>query len=283
MSQKRIIVVCKYNQARSITAAAALRRFFPEMQILSAGIQANPFLPIPSSILAILDQWGLDQYDNRSTPVVNLPTILPTDLVLCADHEIKETLINQLNTSDPTAFKIRVLEEYADSSLEIPVDPVNMGESDTKMQLARSIVLSVRGVRKEFQIQNPITSSRFPHDKAEHLRVQKELIAAITNNHGVILDAGFSIPNPLLWQVSGIEVLPINPNRLTIDPQSARKSGILISKFEIDFVPRIFLSAQYLSWLQDIAGQQNIYVLAQPAAELPLGRQHEAVLALIHS
>lgn len=283
MSKARTIVVCKYNQARSITAAAALRRFFPDIEILSAGIQANPLLPIPSSILEILDQWSLDQYDHRSTPVLKLPPLLPTDLVLCADAEIKATLMKQLNISDADAFKIRVLEEYADSSLEIPVDPVNMSESDTKMQLARSIVLSVRGVRKEFQIQNPIASSRFPHDKAEHLRVQKEMISAITNDHGVILDAGFSIPNPLLWQVSGIAVLPINPNRLTIDPNGERKSGILISKFEIDFVPRIFLSAQYLSWLQDIAGQQNIYVLAQPAADLPLGRQHEAVLALIHS
>lgn len=283
MSKARIIVVCKYNQARSITAAAALRRFFPEIEILSAGIQANPLLPIPSSILEILDQWGLDQYDNRSTPVTNLPTLQPTDLVLCADAEVKATLMKQLNISDASAFKIRVLEEYADSSLEIPVDPVNMGESDTKMQLARSIVLSVRGVRKEFQIQNLITSSRFPHDKAEHLRTQKEMIAAIEKDHGVILDAGFSIPNPLLWQANVNGFIPINPNRLTIDPHSQRKSGILISKFEVDFVPRIFLSTKYVAWLQEIAGQQNIYVLTQPAAELPLGRQHEAVLALIHS
>ncbi len=283
MSQARIIVVCKYNQARSITAAAALRRFFPEIEILSAGIQANPLLPIPSSILEILDQWGLDQYDHRSTPVLKLPPLRPTDLVLCADAEVKATLMKQLNISDSDAFKIRVLEEYADSSLEIPVDPVNMGESDTKMQLARSIVLSVRGVRKEFQIANLITSSRFPHDKVEHLRVQKEMFTAIEKDLGVILDAGFSIPNPLLWQANGIAFLPINPNRLAIDPQREIKSGILISKFEVDFVPRIFLSTNYCAWLQDIAGQQNIYVLAQPASELPLGRQHEAVLALLHS
>ena len=74
MTLQRVIVVCKYNQARSITAAAALRRFFPDLEIITAGIQANPLAPIPSSILEILDQWGITEYDERSTPVVNLKT-----------------------------------------------------------------------------------------------------------------------------------------------------------------------------------------------------------------
>ena len=283
MSSQRVITVCKYNQARSITAAAALRRFFPEIEILSAGIQANPLLPTPSSILEILDQWGLDQYDNRSTPVTNLPTLQATDLVLCADAEVKATLIKQLNITNPNDYKIRVLEEYAVSSLEIPVDPVNMGESDTKMQLARAVVLSVRAVRKELQIQHPIASARFPHDKAEHMRIQREMITAVENNHGTIIDAGFSIPNPLLWQVNNLGFIAINPNRLEIDSGVQKQSGILISKFEVDFVPKIFLSINYLAWLQDIAVQQNIYLLAQPAEGLPPARHHEAILALIHS
>ena len=100
MSVKRIIVVCKYNQARSITAAAALRRFFPKLEILSAGIQANPLVSIPSSILQILDQWDLNEYDVRSTQLVNLPSLTHEDLVLCADAEIRMKLIEQLGIKE---------------------------------------------------------------------------------------------------------------------------------------------------------------------------------------
>jgi protein-tyrosine-phosphatase len=111
MTTQRVIVVCKYNQARSITAAAALRRFFPDLEIITAGIQANPLAPIPSSILEILDQWGVTEYDERSTPVVNLKNVNPSDLILCADTEVKEVLIKQLLLLDPQSYQIHVLEE----------------------------------------------------------------------------------------------------------------------------------------------------------------------------
>lgn len=283
MGLKRIIVVCKYNQARSISAAAALRRFFPELEILSAGIQANSLLPIPYSILQILDQWGIDEYDVRSTPVVNLPSLTYDDFVLCADAEIKVKLIEQLGIKEPNLFKINILEEFAYSSQEIPVDPVNMGEADTKNQLARSIILSMRAVRKELQIHNPITRSSYPQDKAEHIRTQQLMIAEIVANQGVILDAGFSIPNRLLWQPGKTAFIPFNPNDLVIEPGTERKTGIMISKFEVDFVPKILLSKAYLLWLQSIAQYQNIYVLTQPAGESPHLRQHEGILALLHS
>ena len=283
MSARRIIVVCKYNQARSITAAAALRRFFPDKEIITAGIQANPAMPIPSSILEILDQWAITEYDHRSTPVVNLANVSPSDLILCADIEVKETLIAQLKIANPHEYKIHTFEDFAYSSLEVPVDPVNMGEADTKMQLARSIVLCIRAVRKENDLQPPVTLALFPHDKAQHLQAQDQLVTEINSNAGVIVDTGFSIPNRLLWQAHASKFLPVNPNRFVIDWAAKRETGIYISKFEVDFAPRIFLSLQYRDWLAHISEQQKIYTLAQPASELPPSRQHEAVLGLIHS
>ena len=280
MSTSRIITVCKYNQARSITSAAVLRRFFPDNEILSAGIQADPFQPIPSSILEILDEWEVSEFDERSTKVIDLPPLTETDLVLCADAEVKSKLIEQLNISNISDYKIHTLEEFSHSSLEIPVDPVSMDASDTKTQLARAIILSVRAVRQVFGIDQPITSSLFPQDKAEHLQSQKKLLEAIQRDQGVIIDSGFSIPNPLLWQANSA-FMPFNLNRLEVDPSAP--SGILISKFEIDRAARILLSKRYLQWLEDLAVRQRIYLLAQPQSELPRTRTHEAILSLLHS
>jgi protein-tyrosine-phosphatase len=280
MSTSRIITVCKYNQARSITSAAVLRRFFPDNEVLSAGIQADPFQPIPSSILEILDEWEVSEFDERSTKVIDLPPLTETDLVLCADAEVKSKLIEQLNISNISDYKIHTLEEFSHSSLEIPVDPVSMDASDTKTQLARAIILSVRAVRQVFGIHQPITSSLFPQDKAEHLQSQKKLLEAIQRDQGVIIDSGFSIPNPLLWQANSA-FMPFNLNRLEVDPSAP--SGILISKFEIDRSARILLSKRYLQWLEELAVRQRIYLLTQPQSELPRARTHEAILSLLHS
>ena len=281
MSKPRIITVCKYNQARSITSAAVLRRFFPDHDVLSAGIQADPFQPIPSSILEILEQWEVSEFDERSTRVTDLPTLIESDLVLCADAEVKSKLIEQLNISDVGIYNIRILEEFSHSALEVPVDPVSMDESDTKVQLARAIVLSIRAARQELGIGQPVTSSLFPTDRVEHVQAQKKLLEVIHNDQGVIIDSGFSIPNPLLWQANNFNFLPLNPNRLEVDPTAP--IGILISKFEIDLSARIFLSKKYLHWLEALAAQQKIYLLTQPQSELPRNRLHEAILSLIHS
>jgi protein-tyrosine-phosphatase len=280
MSAARIITVCKYNQARSITSAAVLRRFFPDNEVLSAGIQADPFQPIPSSILEILDEWEVSELDQRSTKVIDLPPLTDTDLVLCADAEVKSKLIEQLHISNVGNYKIYTLEEFSRSALEIPVDPVSMDASDTKTQLARATVLSVRAVRQVFGIEQPITLSLFPQDKVEHVQSQKKLLDVIQKDQGVIIDSGFSIPNPLLWQANSAFV-PVNLNRLEVDPSTP--SGILISKFEIDRSPRILLSKKYLQWLEALAVRQKIYLLTQPQSELPRARTHEAILSLIHS
>lgn len=283
MSNPRIITVCKYNQARSITSAGVLRRFFPDHEILSAGIQANPLQPIPSSILQILDEWEITEFDERSTKVVDLPTLSKTDLVLCADVEVKEKLIEQLRIRSVEDYAIRTLEDFSHSALEVPVDPVSMDESDTKTQLARAIILSIRAVRREFGIDQPITTSKFPVDKREHLMSQKILLQATEVNQGVVIDSGFSIPNILLWQANSNRFGFINPNRLEGLPHSQADTRVLISKFEIDRAARIFLSKKYLDWLKGLAVNQPIHLLAQPQSELPRARHHEAILSLIHS
>jgi protein-tyrosine-phosphatase len=283
MSNPRIITVCKYNQARSITSAAILRRFFPDYEILSAGIQANPIEPIPSSILQILDEWEITEFDERSTKVVDLPTLSKTDLVLCADVEVKEKLIEQLRIGSVEDYSIRILEEFSHSALEVPVDPVNMDESDTKIQLARAIILSIRAARKEFGINQPIRKSLFPVDKREHLMSQKIMLETVEKDKGVIIDGGFSIPNALLWQANNDSFGFINPNRLEGLAHGYLDTRVLISKFEIDRAARVFLSRKYLEWLEGLAANQPIYLLAQPQSELPRARHYEAILSLIHS
>ena len=58
-----ITVVCRHNQARSVMAAAALPRYFPNVEVASAGIAALEGQRIPQSILNLADAWGLEVQD----------------------------------------------------------------------------------------------------------------------------------------------------------------------------------------------------------------------------
>ena len=283
MTSRRIIVICKYNQARSITAAAALRRFFPELEIITAGILANPSIPIPTSIVEILSQWGLDQYDHRSTPVVSLANVSPLDFIICADEEVKVTVIKQLGITKPADYSIISLEEFARTPQEIPTDPVAMSQPDTKTQLARAIILSIRAVRAYLQIEPVVTESTIPMTTSDHLQSQQKYLHLIEKGDGVIIDTGFSIPNPLLWQAHKSPFISFNPKKPPLDPSELKKSGIYISKYEVDHASRILLSSEYLQWLELLHQNKAIYTISQPISELPSSHHHQAILGSIHS
>jgi len=279
----RIVVVCKYNQARSIAAAAALRKFFPNLKIISAGIQANPLTPIPSTILDILDQWDLDKVDPRSTKFSEIQDLGEGDLILCADLEVRRIVEQDLINKIDSKSEICILEEFAKTEFEIPVDPVSMDEADTKTQLARCIVLAIRGVRKHLLLSPPISGSYLPRDKSEHLQYQRFLRDLIQQNQGAIIDTGFSIPNKFLWEINGTDLMYINPNRIDESEISSKTPTIVLSKFEVDFTPRIFLSTYYYDWLIRESSTRPVYCLAQPVSEFPRNRFHEMVLGQIHS
>lgn len=278
---RRIIVLCKYNQARSISAAAALRRFFPEYEIISAGIIAQPNIPIPSSILQILDEWNLDSRDHRSTSTLDLPALYSQDLILCADKEVKSIFGQQLRLNPEHFPYIYTLEEFANNSQEIPIDPVSMGEADTKNQLARSILLSVRAVKKVLGEDPLIDSCYLPQTRQDHLNNQIKFATGELENR-LMIDTGFSIPNPALWSPELKQQL-FNPMKFPTFDDLELSQNVLRSKFEIDNCPKLFLSIAYRDWLANLAIKYSLTVISPPFEELPQHRRHEAILGALHS
>lgn len=281
MSKPRIITICKYNQARSITAAAALRRFFPEHEVISGGILANPRTPIPSSILKILDEWGLIERDHRSTLTTDLPDISPIDLVLCADREVRNVFLQQLSL-DPTRFpNLCLFEDFARGPLEIPIDPVSLGEAETKNQLARSIILAIRGTNKLLRNEPSISMGYLPTDQHKHLEIQKGFIQG-NQKKELLIDVGFSIPDANIWSPE-MNLQRFNPTKFEEISNSTEEKTVLVSKFEVLKTPELLLSKEYYEWIKNLGKNFDLKVVCQPFDSLPQNRRHEAILGMIHS
>ena len=278
---RKIITVCKYNQARSITAAAALRRFFPEEEIISAGILAQPTIQIPSSILHILDEWKLYERDQKSMSAMDLPQLNPEDIILCADEEVRTKFRQQLKLDDLDYKNVFILEEFSSNLLDIPIDPVSLGASETKTQLARALILSIRAVRKILDKGELIGTSYLPNTRDEHIAIQDYYLGS-TKKNTLLIDTGFSIPNPNIWSARFVQKT-FNPLQFPDVSEMDFSSKVLCTKYEMDNTAEIFLSKNYYNWILELSRKYRIEVISQPFHDLPLSRQHESILGTIHS
>ena len=98
----------------------------------------------------------------------------------------------------------------------------------------------------------------------------------------LIIDTGFSIPNPEVWSRFSKRV-GFNPRQFPNFDDLDLSGQVLTVKHEIDNVAGHFLSLAYYEWIASIASRYKVDLVSQPYEELPLNRKHEAILGLIHS
>jgi len=55
-----VIVVCRYNQARSVFSALNLSRKFPDKLVSSCGVQADSTVSLPREVANLAEKWGYD-------------------------------------------------------------------------------------------------------------------------------------------------------------------------------------------------------------------------------
>lgn len=278
---RKVIVICRQNQARSIAASAALRRFYPDLHILSAGTFARPRTPIPTSILEILDEWELYDRDLGSTLTTDLPEISQEDFILCADAETKSLFVQQHELDLNEFPRIHILQDFSKSKLEIPIDPASMDTAETKIELARSIVLATRATRKFLEQPELINASHVPKMREEHIDIQNTYLNTPMESR-LIIDTGLSIPNSEVWSRLSRRV-DFNPRQFPHFSELDLSGHVLTAEHEVDNVAVHLLSLAYFTWITTLAAKYKVDLVSQPYEELPLSRKYEAILGLIHS
>jgi hypothetical protein len=180
-----------------------------------------------------------------------------------------------------TFIRIHILQDFSKTQLEIPIDPASMDTAETKIQLARSIVLATRATRKFLQQSELISASHIPKMREEHIDIQNTYLNAPMENR-VIIDTGFSIPNPEVWSRLSKQI-HFNPRQFPNFNELDLSGQILTVEYEVDNVAGYFLSLAYFRWISALATRYKIDLVSQPYEELPQNRKYEAILGLIHS
>ena len=273
---RTISVVCRLNQARSVMAAAALSRFFPDLEVASAGIEAVEGQRIPQSILNLADAWGLDVLDVVSHSLQAVEGQLnSSDFVVVAEDEFIPVIID---IGVPPQRILSMQDQRFDRAV-IPFDPIGQSDRVLSVELAKSIMTTMQLVRAEpgFGYEYSVDAI-FTQDEAD---LQNKLRFAWENarkTEGVVLLADFRAPN--LRAVSQVceSVVEMKINRANqeinfmvrdedweLSRVLARPGPVALSgRFEMDQVERFVLGPQFTRLVTEIASSRPATILTEP-------------------
>jgi len=187
---ENVVVVCRFNQARSVIAEAFIREFFPKIRVSSAGIQANSGQGIPKSVVDYANSIGVKIGTKMSRNMLDSSLELQSsDLVLVAEEKFASAVIPLVRQS----CRILSLQDSRLPSWIIPSDPIkNKSTSpDLDLELAKtvaatSLILNDLLRRTELNILLVVPSSENSVEKAYNHFLDK-----IEEYNCIGLDLGF--------------------------------------------------------------------------------------------
>ena len=268
-------IYCRYNQARSIIAAALLRQLYPECTIKSGGIEASHGAAIPASVSAIANAWSLTKFDRTSAEVDSDWMRDMNPEILVADELIRDRILEIIPNK-----KIRALAEFADHNALIPIDPTGLAIDDLALELSKVIILAVRWALELRNSTHRLTSHLILDEAGTNLKFASSRI----NSIDIAIDTNITRPVPQPWY-GDREVTYFNPRNLNsalVNEVAERRNIVLVSRFEIDECEKFYLSHAWHEFLLRLCVSRSVALISEQnqISQVPLAATY---LALAHS
>ena len=271
-----ITVVCRHNQARSVMAAAALGRYFPELEVASAGIAGVEGQRIPQSILNLVDAWGLKTVDlvSHSLEAVH-ERLLASDFVVVAEDDFISNIVQR----GISPQRILSMQDQRFNRALIPFDPIGQGDQVLSVELAKAIMTTMQLLRAEgaFGYENPVNAI-FTIDGTDLLGKLELAWVKATETKGIVLVTDFRAPNiHSVFRVCS-NVLELRVGR--IDQKIRFSDGVadwdfqqimsfrgpiaISTRFEMDQTEKFVLSDQFIGLIARLAAGHPVSILTEP-------------------
>ena len=280
MQEVSVLVVCRHNQARSIVIGALLRELFPGRRVLTSGVDANTGARIPDSTSALCENWGLVEFDRTSSALEQFEDLDQDCKVLAADDAIRDSLIELL-----PQLKAQSLYDYCESKELRPIDPKYLDYDEFCLEIAKAIIPSLRWADEVLSLRrSPITSTLF-QDEA-HILSEIGLRQLAMHQNSLLIDTNLAFPNWQLWEKLGYEIIEFNPRHLanmdiSSTFQRVKGTATLVSKYEVDFPERMFLSKSWRNFLYKVSEVRKVHLVSTLVQRQ--GVSHKGILGLSHS
>jgi len=135
------------NQARSPFAQAAIAKFFPEVQITSAGIEAINGIPYLPEVISTARSWGINISTGSSRSISTISEFQMADLIICAE----ERMSAEVNLMNPAGRVISYESVVPDLSF-MPTDPERFRGRKMETELAKVAWINIRAVNDFLEV-----------------------------------------------------------------------------------------------------------------------------------
>ena len=273
-----IHIVCRYNQARSIIGAAAIRKFFPEIVVVSSGVEADPKTPIPKSIAKIAREWDLNIVEERSTPFLNvLDSITESDLVLAADSFVAE----RIHAASPQ-LRVREFREFVEHPEFIAVDPATMGHDGIRQELAKSVVSALAAAR-ELIGESANIQTLIPRDESALESMRPKILEMCQQKNLVVIDTSLRVSTLDAWRKISTNFQMYN-ERSSLPTINEGVSGVLLVPEHEWLTPeRTLASVEWRDWLRSLAQSRLVLLLAPAQLAGQTSLNVDALWSSVHS
>lgn|GEM_PF-1488473 len=276
-----VTVICRHNQARSVMAAAAISKLFPDLSVSSAGIKAVEGQRIPQSILKLADVWGLDVRDVRSHSLQAVKEQLVTsDFVVVAEDEFIASIVD----IGVAPHKILSMQDQCFENALIPFDPIGQGGHVVSIEIAKAIMTTLQLVRAEegFGRNYPVQAI-FTYDENDFREKLDLTWTQASANNGVVILGDFRAPNYHAASQFCKYLLELKVGRsdrtisLTDDAGrgaleraiDSQKPFAISGRFEVDQVEKFALSVPFFGLINQLAASRPVWILTEPAGMGP--------------
>ena len=143
----RMLTVCRMNQARSPFAQAVITKFFPEVNVMSAGIEAIDGIPYLPEVVSTARRWGIEISAGSSRSISSSPEFQVVDLIICAEKRIS----SEVNLMNPAGRVISYESLVPDLSF-MPTDPERLQGRRMETELAKVAWINIRAVNDFLEV-----------------------------------------------------------------------------------------------------------------------------------
>lgn len=187
---QNVVVVCRYNQARSVIAESVLKQKYPGLHISSAGIEAITGNMIPNSVTLFANSISLKIHGKFSRNIDDAKFDLRNSQVVIIAEEKFRSIVSAYVSANCIILS---LDSPRIPEWLIPIDPIRTDKSKVRLELelAKTIavtLLLMNGIR-----QLPIRpiSIIISKNNANAQASQELFIKNLESNQGVGLNLAF--------------------------------------------------------------------------------------------
>lgn len=277
------MIVCKFNQARSIIIGAALRKLFPNVDVRTAGVDAIDGMAIPGITAQVCREWRLVNYDSLSLNVDKVG-ISNFDWILAVDDYVFAEM-QSLNLGN----RLQSLSHFTSGDFTLPQDPTNLDKYFFKFEVAKGILLAQVWAKSIFRYLDSNIDSYWFNTRE---LASKWIQSREAENYSVIVDTNLYVPDRDIWSCCNRQILFFDTRELrTADfaLEVSKRPLTLVSLYETDSPIDLILSRRWVRFLEETSRTGRMALVARSERSLPhmeseflLGLSHGSQFKAIH-